>query len=83
LGWWVTLGTREAALGPAVRVAVRAQQGVLLLNAEPHTLLLGRLHHFVTADAVVALWAKTTTTTHKQHVFWGMLLFLICLPFAI
>ena len=54
-GCLVTLGAGEAALGPAVRVSVHAQQAVLLLHAEPHAVLLRRLHHFVTADAAVRL----------------------------
>ena len=38
------LGTRETALGPTVGGAVHVEEGVLLLETEPGSLVLGELH---------------------------------------
>lgn len=50
-----TLGTGETALGPSVRPAIVAEEGVLLLKTEPELLLGVDLHQAVGIVAVVVL----------------------------
>ena len=49
------LGSRETALGPAIRPVVLAEKGVLLLETEPGLPLLVGLHEFGALVAVVIL----------------------------
>lgn len=49
----LTLWSRETIRWPAERVAVCAQDGILLLHAKPGMLVLHHLHHLLTCDAKV------------------------------
>lgn len=53
------LGGGEAALGPAVRPVIVADEGVLLLEAEPRLRLLVEFHRLGTLVAVVKLIGRT------------------------
>ena len=53
-----SLGSGEAALGPAKGVLVLVQDGVLLLDAEPRVLVLGLLHDLVALLALVGLGGR-------------------------
>ena len=53
-----SLGSGEAALGPAEGVLVLVQDGVLLLDAEPRVLVLGLLHDLVALLALVGLGGR-------------------------
>lgn len=48
-----SLGTGETTDGPAIRSVVHVEKGVLLLQAEPGSLLLVSLHELVALIAVV------------------------------
>ena len=50
-----TLGTGEAALGPAVRSAICVEEGIFLLQTEPRDILLREVHNLGGVVAVVGL----------------------------
>ena len=53
---WLTLGSGEAVLGPAVRVSVEVQQCVLLLDAEPRHVSLHLFHDRLARNTLVRFW---------------------------
>lgn len=62
LGWGregaLTLWAREAVIGPAVGVAVDAQQRVLLLHPEPGVAVLNQVHDLLARVSQVGLWEQ-------------------------
>lgn len=62
LGWGregaLTLWAREAIVGPAIGVAVDAQQRVLLLHPEPGVAVLNQVHDLLARVSQVGLWEQ-------------------------
>lgn len=62
LGWGregaLTLWAGEAIVGPAVGVAIDAQQRVLLLHPEPGVAVLNQVHDFPARVSQVGLWEQ-------------------------
>lgn len=54
----LTLRAGEAVVGPAVGVAVDAQQRVLLLHPEPGVAVLHQVHDFLARVPQVGLWEQ-------------------------
>lgn len=66
-----TLGTGEAALGPAIGPAVDVEQGVLLLETEPEFVLLVGLNHDGSIVAVVVgvrLAVSAPSLAHDEDI---------------
>lgn len=53
------LGSREAALGPAIGIAVNIEEGVLLLETEPRLMVLGEIHDLLGVVTVVGAVGST------------------------
>lgn len=62
----LTLWSRETIRRPAERVSVCAQDGVLLLHAEPRMLVLHHFHNFFTCDAKVGFCRNETQIRRRR-----------------